>query len=283
MSSDIRIASSDGVSLALHDYNPESRASTVLLSHATGFHGRVFDPVARELIATHHCITFDYRGNGDSALPSDSFVRWTAFGDDALAAARYAASNGPVVGAGHSMGGATLVMAAVRAPELFRALVLFEPTIFPPITRQLLSGPNQLADGARKRRTTFASFDDALANYSSKPPLNVFHPDALYAYVMNGFRQMPDGTVTLKCSPEHEARTYEGAGDHKTWGDLAKLTIPTWVISGVELDYGPSSVAQRVATAIPGSHFVRYDDLGHFGPMQDPARFAAIIREVAIN
>ncbi len=283
MSSDTRIASTDGVSLALHDYNPESLAPTVLLSHATGFHGRVFDPVVRELIATNHCVTFDYRGNGDSTLPSDWSVRWTAFGDDALVAARYAAGNGPVVGAGHSMGAAALVMAAVREPELFRALVLFEPTIFPPITRQSMSGPNQLADGARKRRTTFASFDDALANYSSKPPLNVFQPDALYAYVMFGFRQLLDGTVTLKCSPEHEARTYEGAGDHETWGDLAKLTIPTWVISGVELDYGPSSIAQRVAEAIPGSYFVRYDDLGHFGPMQDPARFATIIRQVAVN
>lgn len=283
MSSDKRIASSEGVSLALHDYNPESLAPTVLLSHATGFHGRVFDPVARELIATHHCVTFDYRGSGDSTIGADLPVRWTAFGDDALAATQYAAANGPVIGAGHSMGGAALVMAALRAPKLFRALVLFEPTIFPPITRQLTGVPNQLADGARKRRTTFASFEDALANYSSKPPLNVFHPDALYAYVMFGLRQLPDGSVTLKCSPEHEARTYEAAAKQDAWGDLAKLTVPTWVISGLELEYGPSSIASRVATAIPDSHFVRYDDLTHFGPMQDPVRFATIIRQAEAN
>lgn len=283
MGSDTRVTSSDGVSLALHDYNPESLASTVLLSHATGFHGRVFDPVAHELIATHHCVTFDYRGHGDSTLPPDWHVRWSAYGDDALVAARYAASNGPVVGAGHSMGGAALVMAALRAPELFHALVLFEPIIFPPIRREAVSQPNRLADGARKRRSVFASFDDALANYSSKPPLNVLHPDALNAYVMFGFRQLPDGTVTLKCSPEHEARTYETGAVHETWNELPKLTVPTWVISGMELDQSPSSIAPNIATAIPGSHFVRYDDLAHFGPMQNPARIAGAIRDAALN
>lgn len=278
MSSDIHIASTDGVSLALHDYNPESLGPTVLLSHATGFHGRVFDPVAHELISTHHCVTFDYRGSGDSTLPPDWDVRWAAFGDDALAAARYVARSGPVFGAGHSMGGAALVMAALRAPELFRALVLFEPIIFPPIRRNATGGPNPLADGARKRRTNFASFEDALANYSSKPPLNVFHPDALRAYVMFGFRQLEDGDVTVKCSPELEARTYETGGDHETWDDLAKLSVPTWVISGTELDQGPSAIAPLIAAEIPGSHFVRHDDLAHFGPMQNPAQFAADIR-----
>jgi len=175
----IGLSSSDGVSLAVHDYNPDSRASTVLFSHATGFHGRVFDPVASALTSTHHCITFDYRGYGDSTCPPDWQVEWVGYGDDALAAARHAARHaahqGPIIGAGHSMGGAALVMAALREPQLFRALVLFEPIIFPLATpEQQRGGPSPLIDGARRRRAVFASFDDALTNYSSKPPLNIF-------------------------------------------------------------------------------------------------------------
>jgi pimeloyl-ACP methyl ester carboxylesterase len=278
---DVRIESSDGVLLAVHDYNPESLAPTVLFSHATGFHGRVFDPIANELIATHHCVTFDYRGNGDSTLPFDWDVRWSAYGDDALAAARYAANNGPVIGVGHSMGGTALVMAALRQPDLFRVLVLFEPIIFPLRQSEPNEDRNYMAEGARKRRTTFASFDDARANYASKPPLNVLHPDALSAYVNFGFSHQPDGNVTLKCSPEHEARTYETGALHETWDDLANLTIPTWVISGE--NQGPASIAPLIAAAIPGSHFLKYGDLGHFGPMQDPQRFAALIRQVEAN
>lgn len=281
MNSDERINSSDGVVLALHDYNSESLSPAVLFSHATGFHGRVFDPISKELVSAHHCITFDYRGNGDSTLPIDWPVRWTAYGDDALAAARYAARSGPVIGFGHSMGGTALVMAALREPDLFKVLILFEPIIFPPRQSEPNDDRNFLAEGARKRRTTFPSFDDALANYGAKPPLNVFHPDALSAYVNFGFSNQSDGTVTLKCSPEHEARTYETGALHETWGDLAKLTIPTWVISGE--NEGPATIAPLVAAAIPGSHFLKYGDLGHFGPMQDPARFASLIRQVEAN
>ena len=283
MATDTRIASSDGVSLALHDYNPDSLATTVLFSHATGFHGRVFDPIADELVATHHCVTFDYRGSGDSTLPDNWGVRWSAYGDDAIAAARITATNGSVIGVGHSMGGAALVMAALREPELFRTLILFEPIIFPPRPFDSPNTPNNLADGARKRRTTFASFDEALANYSAKPPLNVFHPAALSAYVKFGFHRLSDDKVTLKCSPEHEARTYETGALHETWDQLANLTVPTWVISGIEQDQGPSSIAPLIAEAIPGSHFIKFDDLGHFGPMQNPQRIASIIRQVEAN
>ena len=285
MATDLRITSSDDVILAVHDYNPDSLSPPLLFSHATGFHGRVFDPIARELTASHHCVTFDYRGSGDSTLPFNWDVRWAAFGDDALAATRYAAKGGAVIGFGHSMGGTALVMAALREPNLFRALILFEPIIFPTQQSEPNSEPNKnrnfLAEGARRRRTTFASVEDALANYGAKPPLNSLHPEALSAYVNFGFSRQQDGTVILKCSPEYEARTYDSGASHGTWDHLANLAVPTWVISG-END-GPASIAPLIAAEIPGSHFMKYGDLGHFGPMQDPQRFAELIRQVEVS
>lgn len=278
MGTDSRISSTDDVSLAVHDYNPNSRQSTVLFSHATGFHGRVFDPVASALLQTHHCVTFDYRGYGDSTCPPDWRVAWAGYGDDALCAARLAAGNGPIIGAGHSMGGAALVMAALREPKLFRALVLFEPIIFPPAEPDRKnSGPSPLVEGARKRRAVFASVEEALANYASKPPLNVFDPAALLAYVNFGFKPQPDGTVTLKCLPEHEARTYESGANHETWAELGKLRVPTWVISGADLPMSPSGIAPGIASQISGSTFVRFEQLTHFGPMQDPKMFVECV------
>ncbi len=279
----IGLSSSDGVSLAVHDYNPDSRASTVLFSHATGFHGRVFDPVASALTSTHHCITFDYRGYGDSTCPPDWQVEWAGYGDDALAAARHgarhAAHQGPIIGAGHSMGGAALVMAALREPQLFRALVLFEPIIFPLAAPDLRrGGPSPLVEGARRRRAVFASFDEALANYSSKPPLNIFDADALRAYVLFGFKPQLDGSVTLKCLPEHEARTYETGANHETWNELGKLAVPTWVIAGADSPMSPASIAPGIAAQLPCATFVRHEQLTHFGPMQDPQMFVECVR-----
>ena len=277
--------SSEGVQLAVYDYAPESTAVPVLLSHATGFHGRVFDPVAEHLHASHHCYSFDYRGHGDSSLPQDWKANWSGYGDDALAVSRVitaAHSATPIIGAGHSMGGAALVMAAFREPELFRALVLYEPIIFPPQVRVGITNtgvPSPLANGARRRRSTFASFDEAISNYSSKPPLDVMRSDALRAYVMHGFRAQHDG-ISIKCSPEHEARTYEMGAIHETWNDLPKLRVPVWLVSGEVIPHTPGAIAALIANEVPGSTLVQWNDLGHFGPMQDPQRFAQLIAQV---
>ena len=94
--------SSEGVQLAVYDYTPVSTAVPILLSHATGFHGRVFDPVAEHLHASHHCYSFDYRGHGDSSLPIDWKANWSGYGDEALAVSRVitaAHSATPIIGA----------------------------------------------------------------------------------------------------------------------------------------------------------------------------------------
>lgn len=278
--------SSEGVQLGVYDYAPVSTKQPVLLSHATGFHGRVFNPVAEHLHASHHCYSFDFRGHGDSSLPLDWKANWSGYGDDALAVARVvaAAQQSPtaIIGAGHSMGGAALVMAALRAPELFQALVLYEPIIFPPQVRIGMTEtgiPSPLADGARRRRGTFASFDEAITNYSSKPPLNVMRPDALRAYVMDGFNTQHNG-ISIKCSPEHEARTYEMGAIHETWNDLPKLRVPVWLVSGEVIPHTPGAIAALIANEVPGSTLVQWHDLGHFGPMQDPQRFAQLIAQI---
>ncbi len=278
----VRVESSDGISLALHhlsDCEPGS-LPVLLLSHATGFHGRCWIPVARRLEGRFDVWAHDHRGYGDSAVPDDWNVRWTAFGDDALAAARHVATevnHGPIVAAGHSMGGATLVMAALREPALFRAIVAFEPIIFPQSGfRPDDLPPNPLAALTRRRRATFASIDEARANFASKPPMSAFRSDALDAYVVHGFRPTVDG-VTLKCNPEHEARTYETGGGHETWNLLPSLAVPLWVVGSPEQQYQPSAIAPRVAEQVPGAHYEAWNEVSHFGPMEDPDRFADFI------
>lgn len=285
---DRRLDSSDGVSLAYHSYpssvsDPvEAHPPAFLFSHANGFHGRCFDPVATHL-APQPCFTFDYRGHGDSSVPPDWEVRWSAYGDDALVAARATATSGPVIGAGHSMGAAGLIMAALREPSLFAALVLYEPIVFPASFRH--RGTNPMAAAARRRRASFDSLDDAYANYASKPPLNSFHADCLRAYVDHGFRATADGRVELKCSPELEARNFESGNVHDTWDRLGKLSVPIWLVSGLIGDMPPASLVPSIAAAIAETStitptVIEWKDLGHFGPLEDPARFAALLREV---
>ncbi|MDP4981685.1 MAG: alpha/beta fold hydrolase, partial [Ilumatobacteraceae bacterium] len=149
------VGSSDNVQLSAYRYIADSSApaTTVFFSHANGFHGRCFDPVIATLVADYECASFDLRGHGDSAVSPDWSVAWQGYGDDALAIAKQISK--PTIAVGHSMGGAALVMAALVEPQLFRALILYEPIIFPSAIREIASknsAPSPLVEGARRIR-----------------------------------------------------------------------------------------------------------------------------------
>lgn len=283
------VSSSDDVVVAVHDLagTADTAHPLVLVAHATGFHGRAYLPLAAALAPRLHTVALDFRGHGDTAAPPDWQVDWTRYGDDALAVARSLVdapgARGGLVGFGHSKGGAALLMAVHRAPEAFRLLVLFEPIVFPPAGAGDEGpdgdrGPSALPIGARRRRATFPSIDDAITNYASKPPLQAFDPAALDAYVRFGFRDDPDsGGVRLKCEPEHEARTFEQGGVHRTWDLLPQIHLPVVVVAGRDGEGQPAAVAEPIADRLPAGRFVARAELDHFGPMTHPAEVAELI------
>jgi pimeloyl-ACP methyl ester carboxylesterase len=268
----MRVVSSGGVEVAVHDLGGEG--PTLLLSHATGFHGRCYLPLADALSGRYHSIAFDYRGHGDTPHP-DEDVDWNRYGDDAESMA--AALDPPIVAFGHSMGGACLLMAAHRNPGLFRALVVYEPIVFPPSGIRPDGTPSPLSAGARRRRASFPSFTAAIENYAAKPPLGSFAPAALDAYVRHGFRAGEDGEVHLKCRPEIEAATFDTGGGHHTWDHLSEIETPVLVISGRPEELQPSMIAQSVAERLSNAQYVERADLDHFGPMTHPALVAELI------
>lgn len=270
----MRVVSSGGVELAVHDLGGEGPA--LLVSHATGFHGRCYIPLAAALADRYHAVAFDYRGHGDTPHPAED-VDWARYGDDAEAMA--AALDPPVVAFGHSMGGACLLMAAHRNPGLFRALVVFEPIVFPPSGIRPDGTPSPLSMGARRRRASFPSYEAAIDNYSAKRPLGSFTPAALDAYVRYGFRPGDDGEVHLKCRPEIEAATFDTGGGHRTWDHLGEISTPVLVISGRPEEMQPSMIARPVAEMLPNGRYLERTDLDHFGPMTHPDLVADLVAE----
>lgn len=278
------IRSTDGTRIAVHDFG--GKGAPVLISHATGFHAHCYEPIAQALRARHHVIGLDHRGYGDADAIDPSTVEWSKYGEDALAAARELSrshEDAPIVGFGHSMGGATLLMAAQQQPSLFDALFVYEPIVFPPPPPDAERHTSPLPDGARRRKTTFASFDAALENFATKPPMHAFDPRAREAYVRHGFAELPDGSVRLKCEPEVEARTYETGGVAPAWHTLGDIRTPVWVMAGASFPSQPSAFSHLVAENLGRSTFVRWDEMGHFGPFTHPDEIATYIETVLIG
>jgi pimeloyl-ACP methyl ester carboxylesterase len=277
------VPSSGGVRVAVHDLGgpddiePDDPDSTVLLfAHATGFCGQVWEPVAAALTRRFRCLALDFRGHGVSALPDGGSLAWSCMGDDAEAVvlSDVVAAHRRVHGVGHSMGGAALALAAARRPGAFRSLWLFEPIIFAPGILAGADGDNPMADGAARRRTSFASYEEALANFAAKPPLNQLDRAALESYVYGGFVQGQDGRVTLRCAPSTEAAIFRGAAESGAWEALPQLAVPVAIVAGRQEAAGPSSFGPAALGQLQHGTFVERRHLGHFGPLEDPAASA---------
>jgi pimeloyl-ACP methyl ester carboxylesterase len=315
------VPSSGGVRVAVHDLGgPDDPSAPVLLfSHATGFHGLVWGPVAASLNQRYRCLALDYRGHGLSETPAGVRLDWSGMGDDvqAVLGSDLVAGFGPVHGIGHSMGGAALVLAAARPssgeagsvsrrgeirvrnakdlaflqrtdreeknvrppasdvrsgrPSPLASLWLYEPVIVGPGVLPSSDAPNPLADGAARRRASFASCEEAIANFAAKPPLNQLRPDVLEAYVRGGFKPEESGGVTLRCTPATEAAVFRWAGDSGAWDALPTLELPVAIVAGRIQGDGPVAALARPAfERLAHGALIEHPLLGHFGPLEDP-------------
>ncbi|HEV7886837.1 MAG TPA: alpha/beta hydrolase [Acidimicrobiales bacterium] len=293
-----RIRTDDGVELAVYDFGgpdgaggqPRSSspgavdpgamdldAPALLLAHATGFHARCWLPVVAVLREHFHCYAFDERGHGDSSTPPDGDFDWHRFADDALGVVDHFGLRRPFA-VGHSCGGALLLLAEAARPGTFRALYTFEPVVMPfdepPPAGSLPDNP--LAAGARKRRSEFPSYEAALENFSSKPPMAGFRPDALEAYVRFGFEPLDQaaaragGPVRLKCSGEDEARTYEAAAFNGVYPRLGEVRCPVTLACGELTTAFDEAAMLRNEARLPLARVEVLPGLTHFGPLEGP-------------
>jgi pimeloyl-ACP methyl ester carboxylesterase len=277
-----RCATPDGLGIAVYDFG--GHGPDLLLVHATGFCAGPFGPLARSLSPRFRCWGLDLRGHGRSDRPADGDFAWSGFATDVLTVVECLGLERPF-GFGHSCGGAAVLLAEQARPGLFRSLYCFEPVVMPDAARAHIAAHNPLADGARRRRETFPSAEDALANYASKPPYRELDPEALRLYVESGFELVPadeggDGrAVRLRCRRHDEAETFAAAGDHDAFAHLHQVACPVTLCCGKETDAFGVRLMKADAEPIPDGRVEVLEGMGHFGPLQQPAVVAeAVIR-----
>jgi pimeloyl-ACP methyl ester carboxylesterase len=271
------VASTDGVSLATYDLGGTGR--DVLFVHATGFHAGVWGPMSAELTEFHR-VALDVRGHGHSSAPENGMA-WEGTSRDVLATVDTFGLDRPI-GVGHSMGGASLLLAEQARPGTFSLLWLFEPILIP--AGLDLPGENPLAAGAARRRPDFPSKEEAFANFAHKPPLSALAEACLAAYVEYGFEPLddgPEGWVTLLCRPEVESETFRMGSRHHAFEHLDEVGCPVIVVRGGDDGAGPASFAPLIVDPLPDGRLEDHPDLGHFGPLEAPEAMAASVRSAA--
>jgi 3-oxoadipate enol-lactonase len=116
----------DGVRL---HYEDTGRGVPVVFAHGLLWSGRMFDAQVAALKGQYRCVTFDFRGQGQSEVTEGGYDLDALAGDAIGVIERLAI--GPVHFVGLSMGGMVGMRLAARRPELIRSLTLLETSADP--------------------------------------------------------------------------------------------------------------------------------------------------------
>ncbi|MDB5423692.1 MAG: hypothetical protein JWQ29_1108 [Phenylobacterium sp.] len=270
-----------GGAMAALDLGPAGRPVDMVFSHANGFNGRTYRSILQPLAGGLRILAIDLRGHGATTLPTAIEGRdgWPQFRDDLLALLAVVAE-GPVVLAGHSMGGTSSLLAAAAEPARVKALALFDPvTLGGDAPREAASHLNPLAMGAARRRATFASKAAAIEAYRGRGAFRTWSEEQLADYVEAGFRETATGEVTLTCTPEWEASNFR-THNYDPWAAFRESRCPirilraelasTFRLEGHEAELAATG---RIAVeTVPGT--------SHFLPMERPDLVRKTLAEV---
>lgn len=258
-------AQADGVRIRIHHLG--GTGPPLVCVHATGLHGRVWEPFVPRLREHFSVVALDQRGHGDSDKPESGY-EWTKFADDVLAVVDTLELTDPI-GVGHSAGATALVIAESKRPGTFARLALMDPTLLPPEFRALVpAGLNPMSEQARRRRAVWDSTDELLERLKAGTPLATWREEFLRAYVVHGTKQRSDGSVELKCPPEIEALVY-AAALNDAWERLANIACPTLIVTGQTSPMWGNGRGEQAAAQLPNGRFESVEG-GHFFPMERP-------------
>ncbi len=280
--------SANGLNLRVWEWNAQLRGAepTLVLVHATGFHGRCWDSVIPHL-GQRHVLAVDQRGHGGS--DAVAFASWADFCAD-LAALLETLQVSQAVGVGHSMGGHATVGAAAVRPESYQRLVLIDPVILAPDYYRYPEQTSPVTDPVdhpvARRRSHFVSAEEMLERYDDRPPFCHFTPDSFAAYCHYALVQDPKaGDMKLACDPLYEATIYHTVSSNPgILQQVSQCSLPVHVVRAIE---PPSAAAlagfrysptwPRLAAHFPQAQDHYHPELSHFMPMEAPEWVAGMI------
>jgi pimeloyl-ACP methyl ester carboxylesterase len=256
----------------------EAQASLVFL-HANGFCASTYRGLLRELALTTGLVIvgLDLRGHGKSQISDnpDQQDNWNRHAQDMSEALAQLAPSGAVL-AGHSMGATSALLASARAPQLVKGLCLLDPVLAPATFYFYAKLPwvfnnwrehFPMARAAAKRRAVFSSRDEALKAYQGRGAFKSWPIQVIKDYCEDGFKDLPDGNVTLSCAPAFEAACFAGQR-HNPHAALDKLAVPASLLRG-----GRHSTTIAILIKKLERNGVRVQtiaDTSHFLPMERP-------------
>ncbi len=258
--------------------------ATLHLFHANGFPPSSYRVLVNELSDNFSVVSLPSRPLW-TPLPDPTQVRsWDFMADDLLAGlAEHELSS--VIGVGHSMGGVATIMASIREPERFKAIILIDPTLLPHSILWLIRLTKiwpwidvPLARKALARKRQWESFENAIERYQGRRLFARWVDGAIEDYVRSISQENEEGQLDLTYPPEWEAQIYRTIPVN-IWKYVSQIKVPCLVIRGAETDTFVQKSADHWHKIRPDIPMITLPNTTHLLPMEEPATIAQHIAE----
>lgn len=253
----------------------------LVMSHGNGLAINAYLPFWGAMRERYELILFDFRNHGENPVHGPSghdMDHFIADLDLVLKTVERELGRKPVAGVFHSLSALTAIRHALAHQDRWRALVLFDPPIYPrpghPLANFQQSDKDSLAVRARRRTERYRSPDDFARQLASIPGFKRWRPEAysLFAHATLRFDRN-SGEWILACPRELEARVFEENKDPSLWTRLGDVKVPAKLVCGdphLEGAGAPALIGKAIAEEIRSIEYESIPNTTHFLQIERP-------------
>jgi pimeloyl-ACP methyl ester carboxylesterase len=253
-------------------------------AHANGFPPATYRALIEALCGGFHVQSMAARPLWGQAPPTD-LADWSLFAEDLRDTLERRGLRG-IIGAGHSLGGVTSLLAAADDPGLFSAVVAIDPLVLTGLHSVIwgamkklgLGDRLSLVRGALRRRAHWPDRRTIREAYRQRKVFRDWQPAVLEHYLESGFVADSGGGLELRYPRDWEAAIFRAA-PHNVWPKLRQITVPVLFIQGAHSDTFTDAARLRVKKEMPDARVVVVPGAGHFVAMEKPTEVGKIMMD----
>lgn len=285
------LTTTDGVPLHVEVEGPDTAPVTVVLAHGWTLDSSTWAPVSAALAGPGaRVVRYDHRGHGRSGVADPASLTLDQLADDLALLIARTAPTGPLVLAGHSMGGMTLMALADRHPDVVAraAGIALVATAAGGLADTSFGLPRRAAPVVRAvEDRIFASRRWGTGSRLGSP--RAIAPAA--RWLLLGTDAEPHAVRTTvrslaACRPLTLSGFRPTLAAHEREAALAAFAgIPTVVLAGSRDRLTPVAASRRIHAALPSASLTIFPEAGHMLPLERVAgvsgRLGSLVRGAA--
>ncbi|KTD64795.1 alpha/beta fold hydrolase [Legionella spiritensis] len=209
-------------------------------AHGNGFPSLCYSQLFHALEEAHFTCCFIEKIGHNPKYPVTE--NWPYLVDEVIDSI-HRQSNEPVIAVGHSLGGVLSMLAAIKQPSLFKAVIMIDSPLLGRLKSNMVKLAKVLgvidrvtpAHRTRTRRQIWNDKQQLIQYLKSRPLFKTFSEACLQDYMEFGLKKGDDGRFHLVFDSRIEYSIYRSI-PHHLYEYAGKLTVPTALIYGSHSD-----------------------------------------------